>query len=162
MNTLSKTLLGVVGLGIAGLLGIIWFPAQRTTALPMTEPDETITLARGEYLMRAGDCMACHTAEGGQPFAGGHAIDSPLGTIVVTNITPDPETGIGRYTLDDFRAALYDGLRRDGVHLYPAMPYENYRKLSEADVRALYKYFMEGVQPVHNPVAQTNIQPYFL
>jgi len=161
MNTLSKALLGVVGVGVAGLLGIIWFPVQRTAALPLTEPEQAITLARGEYLMRAGDCMACHTAEGGAPFAGGHAIKSPLGAIIVTNITPDPDTGIGRYTLDDFRAALYDGLRRDGVHLYPAMPYENYRKLSEVDVRALYKYFMEGVQPVHNPVAPTALAfPY--
>jgi len=161
MNTFSKILLGVVGLAVVALLAIMWVPTQRTAALPLTEPEDAITLARGEYLMRAGDCMACHTAEGGQPFAGGYAIESPLGAIWVTNITPDAETGIGRYTLDDFRAALYDGLRRDGVHLYPAMPYENYRMLSEADVRALYKYFMEAVEPVRNQVAQTTLPfPY--
>jgi len=161
MKTLCKILLGVLGLATVVVLAIAWMPVQRTTALPLTEPEEAITLARGEYLMRAGDCMACHTAEGGEPFAGGHAIESPLGAIWVTNITPDAETGIGRYTLDDFRAALYDGLRRDGVHLYPAMPYENYRMLSEADVRALYQYFMQAVPPVRNQVAQTRLPfPY--
>ncbi len=76
------------------------------------------------------------------------AIISPVGTIYSSNITPDPDTGIGRYTLNDFRAALYDGLRPDGSHLYPAMPYENYRKLSEEDVRALYSFFLKEVPPV--------------
>lgn len=84
---------------------------------------------------------------GGQPFVGGRAIISPVGTIYSSNFTPDPETGIGRYSLDDFRAALYDGVRPDGSHLYPAMPYENYRKLTEQDIRALYGYFQNEVAP---------------
>lgn len=157
MKKLLRVLLVLVVLAIAAVLAMKLVPVQRTAALPLAEPEEAVTVARGEYVMRAADCMACHTAEGGKPFAGGHAIDSPLGTIYATNITPDKETGIGNYTLDDFRAALYDGLRKDGAHLYPAMPYENYRNLSEADVRSLYKYFMEAVEPVRNEVARTEL-----
>jgi mono/diheme cytochrome c family protein len=112
---------------------------------------------QGEYLMRAGDCMACHTSEGGKPFAGGRAIQSPMGTIWTTNITPDKDTGIGNWSLADFRAALYDGVTPNGTHLYPAMPYENYRKLSEEDVVALYDYFMHQVEPVSNKVEETKL-----
>jgi len=157
MKTLVRVLLIIVALGIVCLLAMMWVPVQRTAALALNEPQEAITLERGEYVMRAADCMACHSSADGKPFAGGHAIQSPLGDIYVTNITPDKETGIGLYTLDDFRASLVDGLRKDGVHLYPAMPYENYRKLSEVDIRALYKYFMEAVEPVRNSVPPTRL-----
>ena len=77
---------------------------------------------RGEYLARAADCMACHTAPGGAPFAGGLPIVSPFGTIYGTNITPSKEHGIGLYSDDEFFAALTEGKRRDGAYLYPAMP----------------------------------------
>ena len=87
--------------------------------------------------MRAGDCMACHTANGGSPLAGGRGIPTPMGTIWSSNITPDKETGIGDWTLDQFRAALVDGIGVKEGHLYPAMPYENYRFMSESDTRAL-------------------------
>lgn len=157
MKRTLQILLLLAVLGVAVIAAMIWLPVQRTAALPLDIPEQDITVARGEYLMRASDCIACHTAPGGKPFAGGRAIDSPLGTIWSTNITPDKETGIGHYTLADFRAALYDGLDRQGRHLYPAMPYENYRVLSEADVRSLYRYFMEGVPAVHNAVPSTQL-----
>ncbi|MCM2129531.1 c-type cytochrome [Larsenimonas rhizosphaerae] len=112
-------------------------------------------LARGAYLARAGDCVACHSAPEGKAFAGGLEIKSPLGSIYSTNITPDPETGIGNYTEAEFAAALRDGKRADGSHLYPAMPYPSYARLTDQDVHALYVYFMQGVTPVNHQPPQT-------
>lgn len=89
------------------------------------------------------DCAACHTAAGGKPFAGGRRIESPMGTIFATNITADRETGIGTWSLDDFRGALVDGVGKGGKYLYPAMPSENYRKLDEADIVAMYNYLLK-------------------
>jgi mono/diheme cytochrome c family protein len=103
---------------------------------------------RGEYLAIAGDCAACHSLPGGQPFAGGLGVPTPIGSIVATNITPSKTAGIGRYTEAQFAAALRKGIRADGAHLYPAMPYTAYAKLDDADVRALYAYFMQAVKPV--------------
>jgi mono/diheme cytochrome c family protein len=103
---------------------------------------------RGEYLAKAGDCVACHTAPQGKPFAGGLPLSTPLGSIVSTNITPSKTHGIGNYTLEQFSAALRRGVRADGQHLYPAMPYTSYTLVSDDDVKALYTYFMQGVTPV--------------
>lgn len=155
MITFLRILTGLVLLGLVALAAILFVPVRTTPALASLPEDYTPPEGAGEYAMRLADCSACHTAEGGTPFAGGRPIESPLGTIYSTNITPDEETGIGRYSLDEFRAALYDGIRQDGAHLYPAMPYANYRKLSEEDVRALYAFFMEEVEPVSNPVIET-------
>lgn len=157
MVTFLRILTGLVLLGLIVLAAIIFLPVRTTPALASLPQDYAPPEGAGEYTMRLADCEACHTAEGGTPFAGGRPIRSPLGTIYSSNITPDEETGIGGYSLDEFRAALYDGLRQDGAHLYPAMPYANYRKLSEEDVRALYAYFMEEVEPVRNSVPETDL-----
>ncbi|MDQ2185082.1 cytochrome c [Alcaligenaceae bacterium A4P071] len=114
-------------------------------------------IKRGEYLSRAGDCIACHTAGGGKPFAGGLGIASPLGTIYSTNITPDKDTGIGNYTLEDFDRALRQGKARDGHSLYPAMPYTAYANVTPDDINALYTYFMHGVEPVNQANKDTDI-----
>lgn len=114
-------------------------------------------VARGEYLARAGDCVACHTAPGGAPFAGGLGLQTPMGTIYATNITPDPETGIGGYDYGDFERAVRGGMRPDGAHLYPAMPYASYRRVSDDDMQALYAFFMSGVDPVAKPNQPTTI-----
>ena len=95
---------------------------------------------RGEYLARAADCMACHTAPGGKEFAGGLGINLPFGTLYSTNITPDPETGIGKYSDQDFLNALHRGRRRDGARLYPAMPFTSYTYISDADALAIKAY----------------------
>ncbi|HEY5210863.1 MAG TPA: c-type cytochrome [Stellaceae bacterium] len=100
------------------------------------------------YLARAGDCTSCHTAPGGRPFAGGLRMNTPLGAIFTTNITPDKATGIGDYSFADFDRALRRGVAKDGHHLYPAMPYTSFAKLSDADMRGLYNYFMHSVKPV--------------
>jgi mono/diheme cytochrome c family protein len=99
-------------------------------------------LALGRYLLDAADCAACHTAAGGAPFAGGVPLHSPFGTIHGTNITPDPDHGIGRYTADDFFHALTEGEARDGHQLYPAMPYVSYKSMTRADSDAIYAYLM--------------------
>ena len=105
-------------------------------------------VARGQYLARAGDCMACHSAAGKPAYSGGLAIDSGHGIIYSTNITPDKEHGIGNYSEAQFSAAVRHGVRADGTQLYPAMPYPSYAKVSDEDIHALYTYFMQGVQPV--------------
>ena len=104
---------------------------------------------QGRRLAVAGDCTACHTTPStGAPFAGGYPIASPLGAIYATNITPSKSHGIGAYTEAEFARVLRQGIRRDGAHLYPAMPYTSYTQLSDGDVHALYLYFMQGVTPV--------------
>jgi mono/diheme cytochrome c family protein len=100
-------------------------------------------VARGKYLAEAADCAACHTAPGGAPLAGGLPMPSGFGTIYATNITPDPDDGIGRWSADDFWRALHDGVRRDGQQLYPAMPYTSYRGMTRADADAIYAYLMQ-------------------
>lgn len=152
-----RILAAFVLMGIMALVAIIWLPVSRSPLSESVPADWTASPGEGEYVMRAGDCMACHTAENGPDFAGGRAIESPLGTIYTANITPDPETGIGSWTLPQFRAAMIDGLRPDGAHLYPAMPYENYRMLTERDIRALYSYFMDEVEPVNSPVPEPEL-----
>ncbi len=105
-------------------------------------------LARGAYLAHLGDCAACHTAEGGKPMAGGLAFKTPGGTVYSTNITPDPKTGVGGYTLEQFSRALRRGVAADGHFLYPAMPYPSFAKTTDEDIAALYAYVMKGVAPV--------------
>ena len=105
---------------------------------------------RGEYLARAADCMVCHTAQGGTPYAGGFAFTLPFGTIYSTNITPDRETGIGAYSDADFLRAIHRGVRRDGARLYPAMPFTSYTYMTDADALAI-KAYLFSLPPVHAP-----------
>jgi mono/diheme cytochrome c family protein len=122
------------------------------------EPYQAALIEQGHYLALAGDCAACHTnPNGGKPFAGGYGITSPLGTIVATNITPSTTAGIGTYTEPQFARALREGVRSDGGHLYPAMPYTSYSGMTDTDVRALYMYFMHGVAPVDDVPPQTKL-----
>jgi mono/diheme cytochrome c family protein len=114
-------------------------------------------VASGKYLAEAADCAACHTAPGGAPFAGGLAMQSGFGTIYATNITPDPDYGIGRWTADDFWRALHDGVRRDGQQLYPAMPYTSYRGMTRQDADAIYAYVMQ-LRPAQVPSPITNLR----
>ncbi|MDB6142540.1 MAG: alcohol dehydrogenase [Pseudomonas sp.] len=111
------------------------------------ETADPALVKQGEYLARAGDCVACHTAKDGKPFAGGLPMQTPIGTIYSTNITPD-KTGIGEYSFEDFDKAVRQGVSKGGSTLYPAMPYPSYARVSEPDMHALYAYFMKGVTPV--------------
>lgn len=105
-------------------------------------------LQKGAYLAKVSDCVSCHSAPHGKDFAGGLQMMTPLGTIYTTNITPDPETGIGNYSLADFTKVMRKGVAKDGHHLYPAMPYPSYTKMSDEDISLLYVYFMKGIYPV--------------
>jgi mono/diheme cytochrome c family protein len=107
----------------------------------------TQTINRGEYLARAGDCVACHTAPNGRQFAGDRPMPTPFGSLFVPNITPDEETGIGQWTSDDFFRMMRTGVSRDGTLLYPAMPFASYTKVTRADSDAIYAYLM-SVPPV--------------
>ncbi len=132
------------------LLLLIGMPYGRTDSAPPAQSADAALVARGQYLAYAADCVACHSSPGGAAYAGGRPMGLPLNsTIYPTNITPDPQTGIGLYTLQDFDRALRRGIARDGHHLYPSMPYPSYAKISDADIAALYAYFMKAVQPVH-------------
>jgi mono/diheme cytochrome c family protein len=111
--------------------------ASRTPQDAAPTPDN---VARGAYLARAGDCMACHTVRGGAAYAGGRALDTPFGRLVAPNITPDTDTGIGAWSADQFWNALHNGQSRDGRLLYPAFPYTNYTKITRPDSDALYAF----------------------
>ncbi len=118
----------------------------------------TDLMQRGEMVARQADCVACHSTPSGKPFTGGLEMGTPLGSIFATNITPDRETGIGNYSLADFDRAVRQGVTPDGRRLYPAMPYPSYVKLNDDDVRALYAFFMNGVQPANEPNRQSGIK----
>ena len=116
-------------------------------ALPASLADADL-VARGEYLTRAADCAACHTAPGGKPFAGGLPFKLPMiGTIYSTNITPDPETGIGAWSDEEFLRALHQGIGKGGKHLYPAFPYTSYALMTDNDVLAIKAYLL-SLKPV--------------
>ncbi|WAB95828.1 MULTISPECIES: cytochrome c [Pseudomonas] len=132
----------------AGLLA--WYVTREPASPFVTEQSTSFDpalVSRGEYVARLSDCVACHSLPDGKPFAGGLEMATPLGAIHATNVTPDPATGIGNYSLADFDRAVRHGVAPGGRRLYPAMPYPSYAKLSDDDVRALYAFFMKGVQP---------------
>lgn len=108
-------------------------------------------IERGRYLTTLSDCAGCHTAPGGKPFAGGVALQTPFGTLIAPNITPDTDTGIGNWSDDEFVSALQDGRGRNGTRLYPAMPYPAYTKMSRDDILAMRAY-LATVTPVHHEV----------
>ncbi|MBV8271851.1 MAG: c-type cytochrome [Cupriavidus sp.] len=126
---------------------------QAADLAPTTKLTPAQQIERGRYLVRAADCAACHTAPNGAPFAGGVELASPFGKFYGTNITPDKEHGIGKWSADEFYKALHDGVTPD-KHLYPAMPYTSYRGLSRADTDAMYAYLMQ-----RKPVAVQNREP---
>lgn len=136
----------------AGLLA--WYvtrePASPFTATTQSNTDPAL-VQRGEYVARLSDCVACHSLPDAAPFAGGLKMATPLVAIYATNITPDPDHGIGKYSLAEFDQAVRHGVAPGGRRLYPAMPYPSYSKLSDEDVQALYAFFMQGVQAANQP-----------
>ena len=141
----KRILISVVALGVLGILGfgaLAWRPAIAPIAPPAPGSFAPALVAKGEALAGGGYCADCHTANGGQKFAGGYAMATPFGVIYSTNITPDPETGIGTWSEAAFARAVREGVARDGSLLFPAFPYDHFTKLSDDDVKALYAYFM--------------------
>ena len=136
---------------LAGLTLFCTVQAQASESITAADADplhQNALIERGLYVARLGDCIACHTAKGGAVMAGGLELKTPMGTIYSSNITPERDTGIGQYSLDEFDLVMRKGITRTGQNLYPAMPYPSYAKMSEEDMRALYVYLMQGVTPV--------------
>ncbi len=184
MNDSSKpsrarryTLLGIAAIVVVVLIGVVWMVvlAPRATdfaggaqvalsdyhgADPTGVPAELKSaslIERGEYLARAADCAACHTADGGAPFAGGRALVLPFGTLYSTNITPDKETGIGGYSDADFLNAVHKGIGRGNTRLYPAMPFASYTYMTDADAGAI-KAYLFSLKPVHAPAPASTLK----
>jgi mono/diheme cytochrome c family protein len=133
-----------VGLGLALGLGLCLIAAAG--AAPAAED----SVARGQYLARAGGCVSCHTVPGGTPFAGGRGLATPFGTFYSPNITPDPETGIGRWSDSDFQRALREGIRPDGGHYFPVFPYPSFTGIGDDDARAIKSYLF-SLPPARQP-----------
>lgn len=108
---------------------------------------DIVSVTHGRYLVRAGDCEACHTVQGGAPFAGGRPVPTPFGVIYSDNITPDRDTGIGAWTDEDFYKAMHNGINRQGKHLFPAFPYPWFTRLTRADVHDI-KAYLDTLEPV--------------
>jgi mono/diheme cytochrome c family protein len=127
----------------AGVFTIVaWRPAIGPIAPPAVNSFDPALVKRGAELAAIGDCDVCHTVPGGRALAGGRAVPTPFGSIYSTNITPDPETGIGQWSQAAFQRALRLGVRRDGAYLYPAFPFDHFTLVSDDDDNALYAYLM--------------------
>ena len=124
-------------------------------AVAQTAADDVV--ARGAYLARAGDCVSCHTAPAGQPYAGGYKLDTPFGYLLSPNITPDAATGIGRWTADDFWRALHQGVNQRGQDMYPVMPFDFYTRVSREDSDAIFAY-LRSVPAVRNAVVVNHLR----
>ncbi|NIF20025.1 c-type cytochrome [Candidatus Pantoea multigeneris] len=127
------------------------------SATAETNTGNSELIAQGKYLAIAADCGACHNTPGGPAMGGGYAIASPLGNIIASNITPSKIAGIGDYSEADFARAVRQGINKQGQHLYPAMPYTSYGKITDGDIHALYVYFMQGVKADDTPAAATSL-----
>ncbi|WP_321867806.1 c-type cytochrome [Paraburkholderia tropica] len=153
---------GIAGF-VGGLIGVAaaMFPGPPEIApiVPGSIDTSTwsaATLERGRQIALQGDCAVCHTAPGGPTNAGGFPLETPFGTIYSTNLTPDPETGIGLWSYPAFERAMRKGISRDGRHLYPAFPYTSFAKMSEPDMLALYAWLMSQA-PVNHAPPKTNL-----
>jgi mono/diheme cytochrome c family protein len=135
------------GVIVVSLAGAAWADSQNFDRIE-----------RGRYLATLSDCGGCHTVQGGKPYAGGVALQTPFGTLVAPNITPDRETGMGNWSESDFMSAMRDGRGHNGKRLYPAMPYPAYTKMTDEDVRDLRTYLMT-IDPVSNKI-QSNQLPF--
>ncbi len=150
--------LGLVALLLA--VAAVWLLRSADEGSPRLTPAVLVQAPgdareRGEYLARAGNCMHCHTQRGGAAYAGGRAMETPFGTVYTSNLTPDADTGIGRWSADDFWQALHQGRSKDGHWLLPAFPYGNFTAVSRADADALYAFLrtVAGVSQANRPHA---------
>ncbi|GJD72651.1 c-type cytochrome [Methylobacterium goesingense] len=131
------------------------FGAGAASAQTVASQDADL-IKRGEYLATAGDCVACHTAPGGKPFAGNYVLNTPIGKIRTPNLTPDKETGLGNWSADDFYRAFHEGITKDGSYLYPAFPFAWYTKVTRADADAIFAY-LKSLPAVHEPRKDSEI-----
>src|SRR5262249_21648001 len=135
-------LLGATLVGAAAFVALAWRPEIPAAEPPNKAAFDPALVTKGAELAMLGNCNVCHTKADGRAYAGGRALQTAFGTIYATNITPDPDTGIGRWSEMAFLRAMREGVRRDGSHLYPAFPYEHFTKVSGVDLRAIYAFMM--------------------
>jgi mono/diheme cytochrome c family protein len=147
---------GVLVAAVAVGFAVAWRPAIAAIEPPQPQSFDPGLVKRGRELAAVGNCSDCHTVRGGASFAGGLPVPTPFGTIYSSNITPDPETGIGRWSEEAFRRAMRSGVNRDGQHLYPTFPYDHFTNVSDDDDRALYAFLMTR-QPVHVPTRSNQL-----
>jgi len=151
---MMRRALAVVALVLLAALAWAMAAWPRAEFIPARSPQAWAptphNIARGAYLARAGDCIGCHTARGGAPYAGGRTLDTPFGRLVGPNLTPDPATGLGAWSADDFWNALHNGIGRDGRLLYPAFPYTHTTRVTRDDADALYAW-LRTLAPVRQP-----------
>ncbi|WP_448188742.1 c-type cytochrome [Azospirillum sp. sgz301742] len=156
MKRLLLALALLVAIGAAGFTALAWRPAADPID-PAKRPDFIpAQVTKGAQLALMGDCAVCHTKPDGKPYAGGAPLPTPFGIIYATNITPDPDTGIGRWSEDAFRRAMRDGVDREGDHLYPAFPYDHFTKLTDEDIGALYAFLMTR-EPVRQETPRNDL-----
>lgn len=153
MKRLLGVLLAAILLALVLLACWLWRPLghalvpRAASAIGEASLRDPALVARGAMLAAAGDCAACHTAQGGTPYAGGRLLPTPFGSIAATNLTPDPATGLGDWSFEDFWQALHSGIGRQREPLYPAFPYTSYTRLTRDDALAIYAY-LQSLPPV--------------
>jgi len=143
----------VLVLAAVAFFALAWHPSIDPALPPVPGAFDASVVRRGEQLAAIGNCAGCHTAPHGRPFAGGTALATPFGTIYGANITPEPHTGLGRWSEAAFRRALREGVSRDGHLLYPAFPYDHFTHLADADIAALYAFVMTRDAVAFDPPA---------
>lgn len=148
----------MTGIRLAIAAALLVSAASAVTTPALADDQDFTLIERGRYVATAADCVACHSVPGGKPYAGGAALQTPFGTLVAPNITPDRETGIGTWTEEDLRRTLREGIGRGGKRLYPAMPYPAYTRMTDDDIHALWVY-LQTLEPVSNAV-EANQLPF--
>jgi mono/diheme cytochrome c family protein len=151
-SAIGAVLLAAAAAGFA----VAWRPAIAAIDPPTATSFDPALVKRGRELAAIGNCNDCHTVRGGQSFAGGLPVPTPFGTIYSSNITPDPETGIGRWSEVAFQRAMRTGVNREGQHLYPTFPYDHFTNVSDRDDAALYAFLMTRA-PVHAPARENQL-----
>jgi mono/diheme cytochrome c family protein len=144
-------LAGVCVLIVIAGFAWIWHPAIAPLAADGKETFDRKTIDLGTELALIGNCSDCHTTEGGASYAGGRKLPTPFGTIYASNLTPDADTGLGKWSEEAFRRAMHEGVDREGRQLYPAFPYDHFTKATREDVHALYAFLMTRL-PVRNVI----------
>jgi mono/diheme cytochrome c family protein len=162
--TRSLIVYGIAGFGLAALIGlcaaafVVYEPQIDSVARPSPDSFDPAMVVRGAQLASLGDCIVCHSSDGGRPFAGSKALPTPFGTLYSDNITPDEQTGIGNWSFAAFQRAMTQGVARDGSHLYPALPYEHFSHVDDDDLKAVYAFLMTR-QPVEQTQPKNDLLP---
>jgi len=158
IRRIAIAVLALVFLGLLVFSVLSWRAAIAPIAPPNPASFTAESIAQGEVLAAEGHCLSCHIRPGGRPFAGGYGVNTPFGIIYGSNITPDPKTGIGAWSLAAFTRALREGISRDGSHLFAAFPFNAYTELQDDDVKALYAYLM--TRPAVSATVPTMTVPF--